>query len=211
MCRGQCHPVLPDQGPHLSSGTPQLDEDMSVPHVAPLHAVMVTTPCPSALPAPAGTVPGAGDSWEGPGSSMGKPRTDPGPLQRGPGAVPPRGHPPAALGLPSFTPVPAAPQNCQLLSAGHLTGHPKCFRTRVLGGTQQHKWLHACWGDREQGGRPWCPTAQPWLAEAEGEDGTHTRHSPSCSRAWDRTGLPARRGVAVPAPACEDAVLEMRQ
>lgn len=43
------------------------------------------------------------------GSSVGKLRTDPDPLQRGPGVMPPRGHPPAALGLPRFTPPPAAP------------------------------------------------------------------------------------------------------
>lgn len=179
--RGQRHPVLPGQR------LPPSSSDTSVPHAAPPHTATVTTARPPALPAPRGPSPMQGTAGGVPGSSVGKPRTDPGPLQRGP-VLPPQGHPSATPGLPPFTPAPPAPQKHQLFPFPR--GHPQCLWTRVLGGIQQHKWLSACWGDREQGARPWCPTARPRLAAARregtarGQDGApcaQGRHCPGSS------------------------------
>lgn len=158
-------------GPTPELQHPQLGEGLLVPHVAPLHTVTVTTPCPSALPAPAGTTPGAGDSWEGPGRQRPQDRPRPATTRasgRTPGGSP--SHPRAA----ARHPAPAAPQNPS----------PAQEDTPSAPG-------HGCWGDWEPGG----------CLGGRGGGTVHTRGTPHPAARPGQDQAPAHRSVHVPAHA----------
>lgn len=115
-----CAGAMPPSAPTSKPQPPWLGEGTSLPCVAPLLITAVTVPIlrPSYV---CGDHSSAGGGWQGPRQQRG---TDPGPLQRGLGAVSLQGIPGAGTLHPSTCGTPKPPAAHQELLP-LLTGHPK--------------------------------------------------------------------------------------
>lgn len=127
-------------------------------HVCALCGTTAHRDGDNSLPAPAVTVPSAGDSWEGPKQQRGEAQDRLRPATTRARSCASAGPPRAPWGCPLHPGACSTPKP-PVANRRPFTfprGHPKRFRTWVLGGTPRYVRLHACWGDREQGGRLWC-------------------------------------------------------
>lgn len=195
---GQCQLVLLDRGSHLSSGTPRLGKDMSVPHVAPLHTVDGDNSRPCSRPCARRDHPwcrrqlggSKAAAWGSPGQTQARYNESQKSCLRGASTT-------AALGLPPFIPAPAAPQNRQLLTSSRLgtpfpMGHPKCFRTWLLGGPSG---MCGCMLAGRIGSRE---GARGALAGRGGRGGQYTHAAlPILQPSPGQDGAPCNAGVSV--------------
>lgn len=154
----------------------------------------VTTPGPAAVPAPAGTIPGAGDSWEAPRQQHGEAQDRPRPATtraRSHASAGPPSCPGAATLHPGTCSTPKPPAANQQPFAFPM-GHPKCFRTWLLGGPSG---MCSCMLAGRIGSRE---GARGALAGRGGRGGQYTHAAlPILQLSPGQDGAPCNTGVSV--------------